>query len=230
MSDRALEWIRKSKGSDDDIGLEMQRESVDEMAARLADEVEVLDLGVQTGFSTLSRDDESGLLDQRDDVQAAVERIEAGEYDLLVAYDDRRICRDDYLSVIEYACVQGGCEIVFVSDDVETDDLAYDIHRRVEQKTKEEEIAKARAAVRERVDRGYWQGRPPYGLQLDSDGKHLVPGEEFDAVMKAFDMIDDGRSYSEVSNETDISMGTLSRLTDRGREFYEKRTESSEAA
>lgn len=49
----------------------------------------------------MSRDD-TGHLDQDPRVQKVVEDIEADEYDYLAAYDDRRICRDDYLAVIEY--------------------------------------------------------------------------------------------------------------------------------
>jgi DNA invertase Pin-like site-specific DNA recombinase len=219
----ALAWIRKSKGSDDDLGLELQREQVTTQAEELADDYNTLDLGVQTGFSSLSRDD-TGLLDQRDDVQEAVDDIRDGRYDLLVAYDDRRICRDDYLSVIEYACVQGDCEMVFVSDDVETDDLAYDIHRRVEQKTKEEEIDKAKAAIAERQSRGYWQGGEPFGLQFDDNGQYLVPDDDYDRVMKAFEMVDD-HSYREIEDELGISKATLSQIFQRGREFYAQRAE-----
>jgi len=47
---KVLAWIRKSKGADDDIGLERQRERVSKLAEELAAEVDTLDLGVQTGF------------------------------------------------------------------------------------------------------------------------------------------------------------------------------------
>jgi len=42
---KALAWIRKSKGDDEDIGLEEQRELVRGLAEEVAGEVEVLDLG-----------------------------------------------------------------------------------------------------------------------------------------------------------------------------------------
>lgn len=221
MANRALAWIRKSKGSDDDIGLEMQRRDVPALAEDLADDVDVLDLGVHTGFSTLSRDDD-GMLDDHEDVQAAVDELRAGEYDYLVAIDDRRICRDDYLSIIEYACVQGDCEIAFVSDDVADDDLAYDIHRRVERETKEEEIRKAKAAVQERQERGMWQGGEPYGLQFDEAGEYLVPSENYEDALEVFDRVDD-ETYREIADDLGIGKGTVGRMVERGREFYEKR-------
>lgn len=53
---RALAWIRKSKGSDDDIGLEIQRDDVAAAATEIADDIDTLDLGIQSGFSTITRD------------------------------------------------------------------------------------------------------------------------------------------------------------------------------
>ena len=99
MATKALTWIRKSKGTESDIGLKQQRESVQLVAEELAPTVETLDLGVQTGFSTLTRDEDANqLLDECDDVQNAVEDLRNGEFDLLVAYDDRRVARDEYFS------------------------------------------------------------------------------------------------------------------------------------
>ena len=51
---KALAWIRKSKGDESDVGLEGQRELVPALANEVADEVEVLDLGIHTGFSTMA--------------------------------------------------------------------------------------------------------------------------------------------------------------------------------
>lgn len=72
----------------------------------LADEVETLDLGVHTGFSSMTRDESDGLVNQNEDVLEAVERIRSGEFDYVAAWDDRRICRDEYFTIIQYACKQ----------------------------------------------------------------------------------------------------------------------------
>ncbi len=136
---KALAWIRKSKGDDDDIGLEDQRELVRGLAKDVADQVEVLDLGIHTGFSSMTRDDPAGLLDQNERVQECVGELEAGEYSHLVAWDDRRICRDEYFSVVQYAATQGDAEIVYVGD-VNEDDLTFDLKRRIERDTKEVEV------------------------------------------------------------------------------------------
>lgn len=218
---KALAWIRKSKGSDDDIGLEQQRREVLAAAERMADDVDTVDLGVQTGFSRLSRDDD-GLLDDHPKVQQAVEAIRDGEYDLLVAFDDRRICRDEYLRVIEYACVQGDCEMAFVSENVETDDLAYDIHRRVERQTKEEEIEKAKAAIQERQSKGCYQGHVPFGLQFADDKCHLEKDEtEWATLQQVIDARENGATVAAVAEDTGLSEATVSRIANRGLTWYE---------
>lgn len=57
------------------------------LAAELVDTVETFDLGVQTGFSTMSRSGDSGLLDQHSDVVEMVDRLSSGEFDFLAAWD-----------------------------------------------------------------------------------------------------------------------------------------------
>lgn len=219
---RALAWVRKSKGSDDDVGLEEQREKVPAFASELADAVEVFDLGVHTAFSSMTREG-SGWLDQNDDVQERVDELEAGRFDYLVAWDDRRICRDEYFSVIQYAAHTGGAELVYVGD-VEEDDLAFDIKRRVERDTKEEEIEKSRRAVRRRIEDGYDHGRPRFGMTYDDRGEYQVPGENFDTVLEIFQLNNRGHSQREIAREVDEALGTVQNVLDR-REWYVAREE-----
>jgi len=76
-------------------------------------------------------------------------RARSRQYSHLVAWDDRRICRDEYFSVVQYAATQGDAEIVYVGD-VNEDDLTFDLKRRIERDTKEEEIEKSRRAIERR--------------------------------------------------------------------------------
>lgn len=219
---RALVWIRKSKGSDDDIGLSIQRETLPELAEDIADKYDVIDLGVQTGFSTLTRDDETGLIDQRDDVQEIVETIRSGNYDHLIAWDDRRVCRDGYFSVIEHACIQGDCELVFESDDVQRDDLSFRIHRTVERHTKDEEIRKARAAIKRRQEDGCYQGTIPFGLRLGRNKCYLERDpEEWPVVEEIIDRRMNGVSVTQISEGTGVSRSSVSRIANRGIEWFE---------
>ncbi|CCQ32221.1 Resolvase domain protein [Halorhabdus tiamatea SARL4B] len=223
---RALAWIRKSKGSDDDVGLELQREEVHALAEELGDEVDTLDLGVQTGFSTLTRDPDASTtwIDQHLDVQDTVEELRSGAYDVLVAFDDRRVARDEYFSVIEHAAVQGGCDVAFVSDDVETDDLAFDIQRRVERKTKDEEIKKSKAAVKEKQENGHFHGTVPFGLAFTADKMHLEKHPvEWDQLLDAIERRENGETLASIADDIGTSAPTVSRMTNRGVEWYEEK-------
>lgn len=216
---KALAWIRKSKGSDDDIGLEDQREMVPTLANELAGNVEKLDLGVHTGFSSMTRDEPSGLLDQHNDVLDAVERIRIGEYDYLTAWDDRRICRDEYFTIIEYACKQGDCEIVYVGD-VADDDLAFDLKRRIERDTKEEEIRKAKRALRIKKERGDDLGRPRFGYTYNTAKTVQIPDDdEFERALQVIHLRDEGGTYSEIENATGVSQGTIANILSRREEY-----------
>ncbi|EMA64660.1 resolvase domain protein [Halorubrum lipolyticum DSM 21995] len=223
---KALAWIRKSKGDDDDVGLEDQRELVRSLAEEVADEVEVLDIGIHTGFSSMTRDDPAGLLDQNERVQECVGELEAGEYSHLVAWDDRRICRDEYFSVVQYAATQGDAEIVYVGD-VNEDDLTFDLKRRIERDTKEEEIEKSRRAIDRRKEQGYDHGRPRFGMTYDDAGHYQVPGEDFDTVLEIFRHDRNGKSRREIAEEVEIPLGTVQNVLDC-RDWYVEREKIAE--
>ncbi|MFC7188330.1 helix-turn-helix domain-containing protein [Halorubrum yunnanense] len=218
---KALAWIRKSKGDESDIGLKEQRELVRTLANDVADEVEVLDLGIHTGFSTMTRDDPAGLLDQNESVQERVNELQAGQYSHLVALDDRRICRDEYFSVIQYAATQGDAEIVYVGD-VNEDDLTFDLKRRIERDTKEEEIEKSQRAIERRKEHGYDHGRPRFGMTYDADGHYQVPGEDFDTVLEIFQLDNAGDSRREIADAVGVPTSTVQNVLDR-REWYAER-------
>lgn len=222
---RALAWIRKSKGSDDAVGLAEQREHVAALAADRAEDVTTLDLGVHTGFSSMTRGGD-GLLDQHPAVRERVDELRAGRYDYIVAWDDRRICRDEYLSVIQYAATEGEATFEYVAD-VPDDELTFDIKRRVERDTKEEEIDKSRRAVERRIADGYDHGRPRFGMTYDDAGQYQVPGEEFDTVLEIFRRDRRDQTRREIADAVDVPVGTVQNVLDR-REWYVEREEMAE--
>ena len=224
---KALAWVRKSKGDESDVGLEEQRELVQALANDVADDVELLDLGIHTGFSTMTRDDPAGLLDQNERVQERVAELEGGEYSHLVAWDDRRICRDEYFSVVQYAATQGDTEIVYVGD-VNEDDLTFDLKRRIERDTKEEEIEKSRRAIERRKKQGYDHGRPRFGMTYDADGHYQVPGEDFDVVLEIFRRDRNGESRREIAEGIDVPLGTVQNVLDR-QDWYREREKMSKS-
>lgn len=175
----------------------------------------------------MTRDDPAGLLDQNDRVQERVSELEAGEYSHLVAWDDRRICRDEYFSVTQYAAEQGDAEIVYVSD-VNEDDLTFDLKRRIERDTKEEEIEKSRRAIERRKEQGYDHGRPRFGMTYDASGKYQVPIEKFDTVLEMFRLNNTGKSRREIADEVSIATSTVQNVIQR-REWYIKREQMAES-
>jgi len=219
---KALAWIRKSKGDEKDIGLQEQRREVFTLAEEFADDIDKLDLGVQTGFSTLSRDGDD-LLDEQKEVKNAVHSIREGEYDYLVAYDDTRVARDGYYKVIRHACAQGDTETVYVAD-IEEDDMGHGVRREVEKHVKQDEIQKARQAIAERKERGYDHGRPPFGFEYDDEGKHWVQNENFETAKNIIHAREksDPDTYDEIAERTGVSHGTISRILDRKEMYTEK--------
>ncbi|MFC6720698.1 resolvase [Halobacteriaceae bacterium SHR40] len=225
---KALTWIRKSKGSDDDIGLKDQRDKVKTLAGKLADTRDDLDLGVHTGFSSMTRDDDSGLIDQNERVTDTVERLRGGEYDYLVAWDDRRVCRDEFFSVIEYAANQGGCEIVYFAD-VDDDDLTFDLKRRIERDTKEDEIRKAKRAIKVKKERGDDLGRPRFGYEYNSSKTEQVPdNDDFERALRVIELRDEGATYSTINNETGVSEGTIANILDRREQYLAEANTASQ--
>jgi len=224
---KALNWIRKSKGKDDDIGLELQRETTRDLSESLADDVDMLDLGVHTGFSVHSRDLEDERIDSNEDVSDAVSRIESGEYDYLIAYDDTRIARDQYFATIEKACLVGNCEICYVADVDEG--MSFELQRTVEKYVKQNEIEKSKQARQRRQEKGYWEGRPRWGTQYDSNKAYLEPGKNFDDALLAIRMDKlDEPSYDDIVQTTNISSkGTLTNILERA-EWYRDLAEEHE--
>ena len=85
---------------------------------------------------------------------------------------------------------------------------------------KRKEIERARREVQQRLDAGYYHGRPPFGLTFDSDGRHLVPSEEFNTALQVLALRDDGLSYREIADKTGVNRTTVSRVVN-GRDRYE---------
>lgn len=222
---KALVWIRKSEGDDNDIGLQLQREKLPQQAEEIADDYDVLDLGIHTGYSRLSKStlpNKDQFIDQHPEVQDAINRIEDGEYDAIVAWDDTRISRDGFLEKIRMAAVVGDAEIQYAGE-VAEEGMARDINRAVERHVKLQEARKAIEAKNEREDRGLPDGRPPHGLRYNADSTELVPDpEEIEDVEDVFQMRESGASWREIGEETGVSKDTARRIYVENRDQYSK--------
>lgn len=85
------------------------------------------------------------------------------------------------------------------------------------------EIKKTKEPMKHRESQGFDQGRPPIGLKYDDAGERWVQDREgqFDEVIEAIRMVEDGASYRDVQEELEIAPSTLSGVLDRKELFLE---------
>lgn len=218
----ALAVYRQSKGTDDSASLEQQRETVPEMLhdEREVDGIEALDLGVHTGFSRHTRDDDEPHVESNDDYMAALRAVEAGRYDVVAAYEERRLARDEFINRWDYAAETGGADLLF-SIATPDDELTAGVTRVVERATKKKEIREAKEAIRRRQNNGYYQGDVPFGVQFDDQQRYLVRDpDEFEVVEDILEARDRGMSYEAIADDVPVAKSTVYRVVQR-RDWYE---------
>jgi DNA invertase Pin-like site-specific DNA recombinase len=224
---KAAAFIRKSQGDEDDVSLQLQRDRVCGLADGLADEVEVIDLGVHTGFSIHMRPSGETRIDTNEDVLTLLECLRAGEYDYLCAWDDTRLARDQFYWEVKRAAIVGNCELEFV-EDPPGDELTFRVQRAVESDVKRREIQKSKAALEKREQQGHDQGRPPFGLTYDDAGERWIPDRETGEFQKALDVIDarqSGQSWREVAQKTSVNKNTARRIWERKERYLSEAAE-----
>lgn len=205
---RAVAIMRSSQGESDKVSLKQQRAQVRELADDLADEVDVIDLAIHTGFSIFERDRDDDRLDANPRMERLIFELLAGEYDYVCGWDDTRMARDDFFFVLQWAALIGGAEFRFV-EEIDTNSLEFRISRVVEQFVKVREIKKSQSALEYRREQGFYEGAPPKGLAYDAAGEHLVVGDKdvFETACEAIRMRASGESYRSIAAETGLSVG-----------------------
>jgi len=218
---RAAAFIRKSQGEEDDVSLDIQRDQVPATAAAAAgidaDDVELIDLGVHTGFSIHMKAEDEERIDSNPEVEQLLSDLRTGRYDALAAYDDTRLARDQFYWELKRAAIVGDCELVFVESPPD-DSLTFRVQRAVESDVKRREIQKSQEALTAREERGDDHGRPPFGLQYDDAGRRWVPDRESGEFRTALEVIRsraDGDSWRQIEDDTGVTTGTARRIIDR---------------
>lgn len=228
---RAVAFIRKSQGGDDDVSLEIQRDRVPQLAEELADDVEIIDLGVHTGFSVHMKEIGEERIDANSDVERLLADLQAGDYDYLVAWDDTRLARDQFYWELERAAVLGGCEFRYVEPPPD-DELTFRVQRAVESDVKRREIEKSQQAMDAREERGDDHGRPPYGMQYDDAGRRWIPDRESGEFATALEVIrlrEAGGSWRQIADETGVSRSTARGIYDRRERYLQEAGASATA-
>lgn len=222
--------IRQSQGEDDSVSLTLQREAGKRLADELGADPVFFDLGVHTGFSSLSEDVDVGDgIDDHPKILDLLDRLRDGEFDYLLSYDDTRLCRDGFYNELKRAAVRNGAELGFADPDIEEGTLGHGVKREVEKWVKRQEKEKARKAVRYRVENGYWQGGIPTGTQMDAEKKHLEPADCFEDVLRVLAWKDNGATHREALDEVE-SISSTSTVTNilKRRDLYEDLAEEYE--
>ncbi|ELZ14432.1 resolvase domain protein [Natrinema thermotolerans DSM 11552] len=215
---RALYVVRQSQGEDDDTAsLRLQRKVVPRLARNLTSDwnaVDAVDLGVHTGFSIHSRDRDASRIDANPNVTDAVQRVEDGEYDYIVAWDDTRLARDDYFAAWKGAAKFGGAEFAFV-EEADVGSLTHGVRRKVEEHVKKDELKKALAAWTDREEEGKWNYPAPTGLEYDDQRDYLQPGEGFYACLQVITMREAGESWTTIADRAGVARSTARNIYDR---------------
>jgi DNA invertase Pin-like site-specific DNA recombinase len=154
-------------------------------------------------------------------------KIESGNVDAVIVRDRARIARDfDERMRFALLCRKQDVEVHVVEENrrMRLDNPMQmgveAIQSAVDHKSKVAEIERSKSAVKERVDKGHWQGRPPFGFELDSEKEQLVPGEDFELALEVLSERDNGASYREIAETCGVASSTVGSILDR-RELYE---------
>lgn len=162
----------------------------------------------------------SGFDNTRPEYTRMITDLEDSDVDAVVVRNADRLSRDKnerLLFLTQYAAdvtvysTERGEEIEMESG---TGFLMEAIQAYMDDVQKRKEIERARRVVQKRQENGYYQGKPPYGLRFDEDGKHLVPDdEEFENVTEVLRLRDEeGLSYREIAEETGVAKSTVGRI------------------
>jgi len=218
MTKTAVGYTRVSQDSDTSIS-DQKREIRD-----LADEQ-----GLNLHHIYNDGERSSGFNNNRPEYLEMQTALEDGEASILIVRDRDRLSRDKReRSMLFYDLDEWAVELWTTAEGepVDFDDdetwLIEMIRGYMDDVQKRREIQQARKKVRERIENGYDHGRPPTGLQFDQEGQYWVPDDEFEVVMQALKLRNEGHSYSYIANETGIPRGTLANIFDRKDLYIQK--------
>lgn len=195
------------------MSLSIQRKEL----SALADEVETIDLGVHTGFGIQMKGADNEWIDAHLKLRQLLEDLRSGEYDHLVAYDDTRLARDQFFWGTKRVATVDGAGLLFV-EEPPGNEFMFRVQRAVGNDVKRREIEKSRAALPAREERGDDQGRPPFGLQCDDDGRRWVAdceSREFATAIKVIQKRDEGGSWRAVAESARVPRSTARNIFER---------------
>ena len=216
-TDTAVGYIRLSQ---DGKSLARQRRDVEDYATEneytLA---EIYNEGTRaSGFDT-----------DRPEYQALLDHLATGAGDAVIVPNLSRLSRDrkERLRLLLDVDAAGvAVHSVELGRAIDLDDdwalVQQSIQATTDDVEKRKEIERSKRATQERIDNGYDQGRPPFGLTFDDNGHYWVPDRDSDAFPTAVRCIrlrQEGHSWRDIADTTDVARNTVRRIYDR-RERY----------
>lgn len=197
---------------------------------------EIRNLAEQEGFNLVHIYDDgersSGFDNERPQYVEMVAHTDEEDVDAIIVRDTDRLSRDKKERVMLLFELESKDIDVWTTDSnqpVDFDDdegfLLEVLRAYFDDVFKRREIEKAKRKIRQRIENGYYHGRPPFGLQFDGENEQLIPdGEEFETAVDVIEVRDDGQTYAEITESVDIGQGTVYRIVER-RELYERHLE-----
>jgi len=217
MSETKDAWGYVRLSQEGDASLEEQKESIRKYANRHG-------LNLQTTRNEGNKT--SGFNADRHEYQLIREKIRNAEIDAVITRDRARMSRDfdDRLELLtEFRSNEVEWHVVESSGPLGLDDTQKAgiecLHAMMDHVKKMTEIERSKKAIQKRKENGYYQGKPPYGLEFDDEGQYLVASEDFQHVLTVLEMRDNGKSYNAIAQEVPVSSSTVSNICDR-REMY----------
>jgi DNA invertase Pin-like site-specific DNA recombinase len=172
----------------------------------------------------------SGFDSTREEFQKVRENVSNGAVDAIVVNDKRRLARDfDATMRLILNCRENNVSIHTHQDgqlDIsEPMNVAIEVVQAAsDYEAKKREIEKAKEAVKDRQESGCYHGTPPLGLVFADDNCHLEKDEqEWQTVCDIIEARESGEMVINVAQEHNVSTATVSRVSNRGYEWYSER-------
>jgi len=170
-----------------------------------------------SGFST----------EGRGEWQRVMERIEAGETDMVWADGKRRFARDfdDTMELI-MACRKNDVELHDVgSGALDLDDpkaVSFELMQAAsEHEAMKRYIEKSIEETKQRISNGYYHGQPPVGLCYDGEKQHLVIDEAHEEDIRVvLELAENGESARRIAEEVPWTHPTVSKILKREEEYH----------
>lgn len=173
------------------------------------------------GDWSLYADVASGATWDREDLQRLINDIESGDVDEVVTWEISRISRKlAHAAEFIDLCVEHNVELRTLNDmfpSLSGDDV---MDKMMAQFTTwmmefEREMIRERviSGVHRAMDEGKWVGRPPYGFEINDDGRLEVLPEDYLAMQTAVEMAETSdKSQNKIAESLGVPQSSLSRI------------------